>query len=97
MRMTPAEQLDNLAITQEVAKEALEANKECHRLEARIVALEAGLRRHMAAVKALGEICPDGRRTYFEEDVLLCDEAQRRWQELNDATAQARLALGKEG
>jgi hypothetical protein len=50
MRMTPAEQLDNLAITQEVATEAREANKEFKRLDARIAELEAALQAAYAAM-----------------------------------------------
>ena len=43
MRMTPAEQLDNFAITQEVANEARETQEEFRRLDVRVVELEAGL------------------------------------------------------
>lgn len=53
--------------------------------------LSAALRRLVQAVNSLGEM--DGTRTYFEHDVTKNAEAQRRWQELNDAGRQAVQAL----
>lgn len=53
--------------------------------------LSDALRRLVQAVNRLGEL--DGQRTYFEHDVTKNAEAQRRWQELNDAGRQAVKAL----
>ncbi len=53
--------------------------------------LSEALRRLLQAVNRLGE--RDGVRTYFEHDVTTNAEAQRRWQELNDAGRQAARAL----
>jgi len=53
--------------------------------------LSDALRRLVRAINMLGEI--EGRKTYFEHDVTKNAEAQRRWQELNDAGRQAARAL----
>lgn len=53
--------------------------------------LSDALRRLVRAINMLGEI--EGQKTFFEHDVTKNAEAQRRWQELNDAGQQAARAL----